>query len=133
MTTKNSKSSFNLCVQAVCIFAGCLLSPTVHGAAFNLASTVSTNAPIGLATMDVNGDGKPDLISADMGLDLQGHTLNVSTNDGSGVFTFDTSYSLGPAGSSTIVVITVDVNGDGKQDLAAANFNCQLPFRPTPL
>jgi hypothetical protein len=64
---------------------------------------------------DVNGDGKVDLVTANMN-----NTLSVFTNNGSGGFGLSASPVVGdwPAWAAA-----ADVNGDGKTDLISANFN----------
>jgi hypothetical protein len=62
----------------------------------------------------VNGDGRPDLISANH----VGNTLTVLTNNGSGGFVLASSPAVGGWPSS---VTSADVNGDGKPDLISAN------------
>ena len=81
-------------------------------------------ASISVAVADVNGDGQPDLISADSGGDLNGHTpagntLRIWTNNGIGGFGFNATLTV----DGSIYCVTVaDVNGDGKPDLICANF-----------
>ena len=65
---------------------------------------------------DVNGDGKPDLIS------VRGNPsfLYVWTNSGGGSFVSKASYAVG---GFPYQVIAADVNNDGKPDLITANNN----------
>jgi len=72
-------------------------------------------APSCVIAADVNGDGKLDLITANLG----DNTLTVLTNNGSGLFGSNATLSVGIDPQS---VIAADINGDGKQDLIAANF-----------
>ena len=86
---------------------------------FVLAATLSTGAltlPQTVAAADINGDGKPDLISANS----QGNTLVVLTNDGAGGFVLASSPVVGSGPDS---VTAADVNGDGRMDLLCANYN----------
>ncbi|MDE3068357.1 MAG: VCBS repeat-containing protein, partial [Verrucomicrobiota bacterium] len=80
------------------------------------SSPIVGNQPNSVVTVDVNGDGKVDLICAN-GLD---NTLSVLTNDGSGDFTLASTLNVGgfPYG-----VAAADVNGDGKMDLICGNPN----------
>ncbi|MGA2030262.1 MAG: VCBS repeat-containing protein, partial [Verrucomicrobiota bacterium] len=67
-----------------------------------------------VAAADVNGDGKPDLISTKNG----SGTLSVLTNDGSGGFVLAASPAGG--GGASVMVMAADVNNDGKVDLICA-------------
>jgi len=80
----------------------------------------TTNAvgvnPASVAVVDVNGDGKLDLICANTG----DNTLTVLTNNGSSVFGSNATYTVG---AYPVSVVAADINGDGKVDLICANFN----------
>ena len=80
---------------------------------FNATLTVG-KAPIWVTAVDVNGDGKVDLIS----VNNETNTLTVLTNNGKGVFGFNATLTVG--GTPTWVSAT-DLNGDGKLDLISAN------------
>lgn len=68
----------------------------------------------GLALGDVNGDGYPDIVTADS----NSETVSVLTNDSSGGFAalawFDT-------GSQPLSVAVADFDGDGQADVVSAN------------
>ncbi len=66
--------------------------------------------------VDINGDGKPDVICADQG----NSSLFVATNDGHGNFVFSTNLLL-PSNSTPYYVTAADVNGDGKPDLIGSD------------
>jgi hypothetical protein len=72
----------------------------------------STNAvgndPTCIITVDVNGDGKRDLVSANYNTGLATSTLTVLTNNGNGTFNFSSAPSTGKA---SICVVATDVNG----------------------
>jgi hypothetical protein len=76
--------------------------------------------PRSVAVGDVNGDGKPDIITANSGGTTPGNTVSVLLGDGRGSFSAATSYRVG---SQPIAVAVGDVNGDGKPDLVTAGGN----------
>jgi FG-GAP-like repeat/FG-GAP repeat len=85
---------------------------------FEPAITYATASnPSSVTTADVNGDGKPDLIVANIGDGGEG-SVSVLLNDGSGGFSAATNYA---AGLPSLSVTTADVNGDGKPDIIVAN------------
>jgi hypothetical protein len=86
---------------------------------FVLSGTYSTSgyaSPESVVAVDVNGDGKPDLVSANFGNGGPG-ALEVFINNGNGTFANPVIY---PAGNGTISV-TAFTNVDGNVDLACAN------------
>ena len=91
----------------------------------NGSGVFGTNATIPIANgpatrfvaADINGDGKPDLITANYS-GTSGTTLSVFTNNGSGVFDFDTNFTVGLGPFS---VASADLLGNGNQDLISAN------------
>jgi hypothetical protein len=88
---------------------------------FKLASSPATGSdggPVSVVAADVNNDGKLDLICANYGNSLVGHTLSVLTNSGGGIFKLSSTPTVGPA---PISVVAMDINGDSKVDLICAN------------
>ncbi|MGI4864119.1 MAG: FG-GAP repeat domain-containing protein [Janthinobacterium lividum] len=81
-------------------------------------STGSGSQPYGLAVADVNGDGKPDIVTANSATS----SIGVLLNTGTGTFAAMVSY---PTGTATPLKVAVgDVNNDGKADIVACiNFN----------
>ena len=70
------------------------------------------NAPLGLVRMDVDGDGKADLVTANS----HGGDLSVLLGKGDGTFTKDLRLAA-PAGADHGWLATGDFNKDGKTDL----------------
>src|SRR6185503_16300908 len=82
---------------------------------FTSSSLPVGNAPYAVIAADVNGDGRPDLVSANYDAD----TLSVLFNDGAGHFTLSSSPDVGDGPTG---VVAADVNQDGYLDLISANF-----------
>ena len=74
--------------------------------------------PFSVAVGDFNGDGKPDLAFAN----YSSNNVTVLLGNGSGGFT-PASGSPFAVGTGPASVAVGDFNGDGKPDLAVANFN----------
>jgi hypothetical protein len=78
------------------------------------------NSPVSVAVSDLDGDGKPDVITADFG----GGTLSILRNISTGGLLTSNSFaapvSLTVPGNPSEVVAR-DINGDGKVDLITAN------------
>ncbi len=79
----------------------------------------------GLSFIDLNGDGKPELISQTnfvfVGNAASGNTLNVLLNNGDGTFGAPQPLNAAapvPFNLSAYLVASGDFNGDGKMDLA---------------
>jgi hypothetical protein len=87
-------------------------------ATFASATTYGTGGsqPYSIAVADVNGDGKPDLLTPNYG----NSTVGVLLGNGNGTFQTATTYSTG--GSQPTSLAVADVNGDGKPDLLVANY-----------
>ena len=77
-------------------------------------------SPISIAAGDFNGDGKPDLVVADLN-GAAGANLSVLLNKGDGTGAFLPAVAYG-AGTNPNEVQVGDFNGDGKLDIAVANF-----------
>jgi len=71
--------------------------------------------PYDVAAADVNGDSHVDLVAAVYNI----NTLLVYTNNGTGVFQY---YSTATLGTGPFRVTAADVNGDSRVDLITANY-----------
>jgi hypothetical protein len=72
--------------------------------------------PFGLAEGDLNGDGYPDLVTANS----NDNTFSVLLNKGDGRGTFNPATSYHGSGGQEDTIIA-DMNGDGHPDIVAAN------------
>ena len=86
------------------------------------AAAVNTAAganPDSVAIGDLNGDGKPDLVVAHDSGSVATENVVVLFNNGNGSFAAPVTYAAGPRAVS---VALGDLDGDGKADIAVANF-----------
>ena len=83
-----------------------------------VAPAAAGTGPGSAAVGDFNGDGKQDLVVTN----FSSNTASIILGDGAGHFGAATSFTTG-AGTNPNSVAVGDFNGDGKQDLAVANFN----------
>jgi hypothetical protein len=73
--------------------------------------------PMEVVIGDLNGDGMPDLATANADFAA---TVSVLLNRGDGTFGANLDYRTG---NETFSIAVGDLNGDGKPDLATANYN----------
>src|SRR5579871_3950171 len=73
------------------------------------------SGPFAVAVADVNGDGKPDLISANH----NSNTVSVLLGNGNGTFQPALNFTTD---ARPLAIAVADVNRDGKPDLITANF-----------
>lgn len=73
---------------------------------------------LNVATGDLNGDGKPDLIGVTGEPSTVNGAVSIYLNDGTGEFPTRVDYEVGEYPRA---VVAADLNGDGKQDLAVGN------------
>ena len=103
--------------------ASVLLNTTVPGAAtpsFAAAQNFTTgDAPSAIASADVNGDGRADLLVANEGDDQVSVLLN-TTVPGAATPSFAAAQDF-TTGDAPSAIASADVNGDGTQDILAAN------------
>ena len=69
-----------------------------------------------MAVADLNGDGRPDLVTANS----DGNTVSVLLGNGDGTFSVQQTFAVG---RSPRAVAVADLNGDGIPDLVVANYN----------
>lgn len=104
---------------AVLAAAGVGLVAEAAGPAASFAPAVTFptggSGSISVAVADINGDGKPDLLTAN----YASRTVSVLPGNGAGHFGTATSFSTG--GNSPRSLAIADVNGDGKLDVTTAN------------
>ena len=102
------------CAALLLALAG--LVPAALGQTFSPKTDYPTGAgPFSVALADVNGDGRPDLVTTNR----DANTASVRLNAGAGVFSPKTDY---PTGAGPLSVALADLNGDGRLDLVTANF-----------
>jgi hypothetical protein len=107
-------SAVLLACIGVALAVGAGSSGTVTPSGFAPAKGYATGkGPASAAIGDLNGDGKPDLATAN----LYAHTISVLVNRRNGRFTSRKDYRAGDVRSVAIG----DVNGDGKRDLAVVS------------
>src|SRR5271170_12089 len=82
-------------------------------------ATGSESQPFSVTAADINGDGKPDLIVANINSNTVSVLLN-TTAPGASTPSFATQQTFA-TGSEPRSVTTADINGDGKPDLIVAN------------
>ncbi len=82
--------------------------------AVNYSAGTGGPDPTSIVAADVNGDGKPDLIVADIGT----KSVSVFINTGTGTFHAAVVYKVGDSPSAVAVA---DLNGDGSPDIAVTN------------
>lgn len=95
-----------------------LLNDGAGGLATWGISTVGPGA-VGLVAVDVDGDGYPDLVTADEGFDGGNQSISYLRNNGDATFATAITYVVG---IGPYDVAATDFNADGRADLAVACF-----------
>ena len=92
---------------------------------FAKAGSCTGNLTEWIATGDVNGDGKADVVATlldNSGTGCQNHTVAVMTGKGNGTFNTPKYYATGATAQENRVYLG-DVNGDGKLDIVIENMD----------
>ena len=93
--------------------------------AFSSSTTIPTGlGPQSIFSMDLDGDGKPDLVIADGDSNIVTVYLNTSSAPGSVSFVPQGSYVMG-SDDYPIGVTAGDLDGDGKPEIVVSNFYSQ--------
>ena len=79
----------------------------------------SPNGPSDVFVADLNGDGKPDIVTTQDNSNM----VTVFLNHGDGTFT-DQGSAQYLAGQNPLNVVVADINGDGIPDIVTAGGNC---------
>ena len=108
-----------VCLSLLVVMFGVRLGPGAadQTVSFGAKTDFHTGGgPNSLAVGDFNGDGKLDIVAAN----IDSNTISILLGTGSGSFGAKTDFDTG---GTPVSVATGDFNGDGKLDLAVAN-NC---------
>jgi hypothetical protein len=83
-------------------------------------SFATDTTPAGVTTADVNGDGRPDILTANFTANSVSVLLN-TTPAGASTPSFAPQQSFA-AGNNSAFLATADINGDGRADILTSNF-----------
>ena len=101
-----------------------LLNTTPSGSSTASFATQQTfaagNGPVSVTAVDINGDGKPDLVVTNANDATVSILLNTTTSSSTTSFATQQTFPVGKGADS---VTTAEINGDGKPDLVVTNLS----------
>jgi hypothetical protein len=107
-----------LCAALLIFTVLAFATPGFAQVSFQPASVhTSPNIPTDVYVVDLDGNGKPDIITTQASSNM----VSVFRNNGDGTFPAGPSATYTTAGVATNSVVAADFNEDGSQDLATAN------------
>jgi hypothetical protein len=108
----------NTSANNMCVLLGITAGKFGPATYFPIGSPSNATSPSGITYGDFNGDGKTDIAVANESTD----NIYVLLGNGTGNYTVTGIFPL-LAGSNANAIISADFNGDGKPDLATANWS----------
>jgi hypothetical protein len=112
----------NLSSITVSVFRNTFSSGSIDGSSFAAKQDFTTGTePLSLAIGDLDGDGKPDLAVANNNSSTVSVFRNTSNSGSIGAASFSTKQDF-TTGTQPYSVAIGDLDGDGKPDLAVANY-----------